>query len=201
MKRVCLLLFLAACPADSNSEDGAADSNGSSDTDGTPDVSYAKCDDPELGCAADDCRERTVDGAEWLVCIPPCTEDADCPLASGSNTAPECDATGRCSLTCTPGVAVCPAGTTCIGGEPAQCMWPVDPGVDSLDELCAAACDGCMAGMLLGWTDDCAAQCAVDLGDCSDDELAAALLCPGDAQCSVGGGTLNACLGELTCKD
>ncbi|MEM6990053.1 MAG: hypothetical protein AAF721_06135 [Myxococcota bacterium] len=200
MKRVCIALLLTACPADDGGGGDTRADSGAAETGGVSEVSYAKCDDPELGCEAADCRERTVDGAEWLVCIPPCGEGADCPLAPGTNTPPDC-VDDRCVLQCIPGVAVCPSGSTCVDGEPAQCMWPVDPGVGSLDELCTAACDECMAGMLLGWTVDCPTDCAADLADCSAEELDAALVCPGDAACSVGGLALESCLGELSCKD
>lgn len=166
-----------------------------------PDVSYAACEDPEQGCADADCRERVVQGAQWNVCAAPCTEDADCPPAPGSNATLVCDAEGRCAIECNPDVAVCPSGTTCVPGDPPQCMWPLDPGVASLAELCTAACEGCMAGALLGWADDCATACADDLSDCSADELATALTCPGDAECSVGGLALRSCLSALACKD
>ncbi|MBL4686359.1 MAG: hypothetical protein JKY37_17325 [Nannocystaceae bacterium] len=200
MKRTCLALLLTGCPTDAGDSDSQADV-GSTDTDATPDVSYAQCDDPQLGCADEDCRERTANGAQWLVCVPPCTQSADCPIAVGGNTSPECDDAGRCVLSCTPGVAVCPTGTTCVEGDPAQCMWPVDPGVANLDELCTAACDGCNAGPLLGWPGECAVECAADLADCTPDEITAALLCPGDLACSVGGLAVNSCLDELACKD
>lgn len=195
------LLLLAGCPADEpDSSDAGTGADSGSESGSAPEVSYAACDDPELGCGGDDCRERNVNDADWSVCVPPCSEDGDCPLAPGSNTPPSC-VDGRCILGCALGVAVCPSGMMCTAGEPDQCMWPADPGVASLDELCTAACDGCMAGMLLGWTDDCPADCAADLADCTDDELADALICPADAECSVGGLALNSCLAELACKD
>lgn len=188
---------LAACPGQ---PDGDTGSDAQSETTGgVSDVSYAACDDPELGCALEDCRTRTdAGGAVWHVCVPTCNEDADCPIASGSNTPPICDVEGRCALECNVGVAVCPSGTTCIDGEPAQCMWPIDPGVATAEELCTAACEGCMAGMLLGWA-DCAVDCAADVADCEDAELTEALKCPGDLECSVGGLALSSCLQDLSC--
>ena len=206
MGLLALTAVLWGCPGDdpddAADEDTGADTSAetSAETGATPDVSYAACDDPELGCAGEDCRERTVEGADWSVCVPPCSDDNDCPPAPGSNTPPSC-VDERCILPCSPGVAVCPSGTTCTEGDPSQCMWPAEPGVATLEELCTAACDGCMAGMLLGWTEDCPTDCANDLADCSDEELAEALECPGDATCSVGGLTLNTCLSALACKD
>lgn len=196
--RFGLALVVAGCPADE--PDAAGDTAADSDTGATPVVSYAACDDPELGCVGDDCRERTVEGADWSVCVPPCIEDADCPLVDGSNTPPTC-VDDRCVLDCAPGVAVCPSGMTCTAGPPDQCMWPANPGVATLEELCTAACDGCMAGVLLGWTTDCPTDCATDLADCTEAELASALLCPGDPTCYVGGLSLNSCLSQLACKD
>ena len=183
----------------------ASDSGQAASSTGTaPNVSYARCDDPDEGCDSADCRERTVEGADWLVCVPPCQEGADCPITSG-NASPMCDDGGRCAIVCNPDVAVCPTGMTCIEGEPSQCMWPLEPmdaGVPDLPTLCMAACDECMAAQLLDWSDaECAAECAADLGDCDADELAAALLCPGSATCSAGGLALSACLGELECKE
>ena len=191
------MALLVGCPADAE-QDGGSDA-ASQTTGEITDVSYAACDDPELGCAVEDCRTRTdADGAAWHVCVPPCTEDADCPIASGSNAPPICDAEGRCAIECNVSVAVCPQGTTCVDGEPPQCMWPIDAGVATLGELCAAVCEGCMAGMLLGW-EDCQTDCATDLADCEDAELETALMCPGDASCSVGGLAVSSCLQDLAC--
>jgi len=206
------LTCLVGCPSDDNESEASAGTAASTadsgqataDTAAAPSVSYARCDDPDEGCGEADCRERAVEGADWLVCVPPCQDGADCPLASG-NASPMCDDTGRCSIVCNPNVAVCPAGMTCIEGEPSQCMWPLEPmdaGVADLPALCSAACDGCMAAQLLGWSEaDCAADCAADLGDCDATELAAALLCPGSPACSAGGLSLSSCLGELECKE
>lgn len=87
-------------------------------------VSYAACDDPDLGCDEADCRRRTDAEGSWSVCVAPCTEDADCPIVGAGNVSPVCDATGRCSLECVPQVLTCASGTRCIDGEPPQCMWP-----------------------------------------------------------------------------
>lgn len=201
MRRLAFVGLLAACSTESNGDDGSNVDTTAADTAAVTDVSYAACDDPEQGCQDADCRERTVDGADWLVCIPPCETSADCPTPEGSNAGLVCDGDSRCALECTPGVAVCPSGMNCIPGEPAQCMWPVDPGVADLDALCVAACEGCGAAMLLGWTTDCLNDCAADMSDCDEAELSEALLCPGDASCYVGGLALNNCLDALSCKD
>jgi hypothetical protein len=114
-----LVLAIAGCPADA---DPIA---ASTSTTGAAPVSYAACDDPNEGCGEADCRR--VDDADpegaWSICMPPCTEDADCPIGAGGNVQVVCEE-GRCLLECVPQVLTCPSGTTCIAVDPPQCMWP-----------------------------------------------------------------------------
>lgn len=86
-------------------------------------MSYAPCDDPDEGCAEADCRRVDDAAGSWSICVPPCTEDADCPIGAGGNVQVVCEES-RCILECVPQVLTCPSGTTCIDNDPPQCMWP-----------------------------------------------------------------------------
>lgn len=124
MTRVCVVLALVMIVAcESSTPSPAGSSTGT--TDAAP-VSYAACDDPERGCDDVDCRRVTgapnADSA-WSICMPPCTEDADCPIGAGGNVQVVCSES-RCILECVPQVLTCPSGTTCVDGTTPQCMWP-----------------------------------------------------------------------------
>lgn len=115
------LAVMVGCSA--AEDDTPADTSSSGTTAAAP-VSYAACDDPQMGCAGDDCRRRDDAAGAWSVCVPPCTEDADCPIGGGGNVQVVCDPEGRCVLECVPQIMSCPSGTTCVDGATPQCMWP-----------------------------------------------------------------------------
>lgn len=126
-----LVAALASITCGAAGEPAADATTSSSTTADVAPVSYAACDDPDEGCADADCRrvdDATNEDGAWSICVPPCTEDADCPIGAGGNVQVVCEA-GRCVLECVPQVLTCPSGTRCIdpadGDAPPQCMWPV----------------------------------------------------------------------------
>lgn len=117
-----LAFGLACTPADDQPASSSTDATTTASVDP---VSYAACDDPVNGCDAADCRRRDDASGAWSICVPPCMQDADCPIGAGGNVQVVCDPQGRCVLECVPQIMSCPSGTTCVDGDPAQCMWPV----------------------------------------------------------------------------
>lgn len=158
------------------------------------------CDDEPSSVAS--CAERTKPGGSQLyrVCEPACAEQADCPVGDVGNASPQC-VLGRCVLACNPDANVCPAGTVCVDGMPAQCMWPVDAPAAHADveSFCATACGPCGATLLLPWTGDCATECATDLADCDAEVLDEVFACTGGEGCPNGGGAVAQCLGDFAC--
>ena len=116
-----VLLLLFACGADDADPEATA-----AEETGPPDVGYAACDDPVQGCDEADCRRREEAGVAYSVCVPPCNEGSDCPIGIGGNPMIRCEA-GRCVLGCNLSIPTCPMETTCIDGDPPQCMFPIAP--------------------------------------------------------------------------
>jgi len=129
-RRLVAMLAISGCATSTEPADASATTTSSSTTADVAPVSYAACDDPVEGCAEVDCRrvdDATNEDGAWSICVPPCAEDADCPIGAGGNVQVVCEA-GRCTLECVPQVLTCPSGTGCIdpaqGDAPPQCMWP-----------------------------------------------------------------------------
>lgn len=197
-----LLILPVACLESDGPADDASDAADGAATSGPEDEPYYACNDPEFGCEADACLERTVDGDTHHVCVIECEDDTDCPPAFAGNAPPACTADGQCVIQCmNEQAAVCPNGTSCIGGDPPACMWPQEtPGAGSAAELCQIACGQCNAGMLLDWgEDDCEAVCLDDLQSCDGMQLADVLVCPQDDACSVGGLMFRSCAQASGC--